>query len=46
MKLEEKLENLKKQLKQIETAWAKTLGAIELVEQLIKEQNSEEEDKE
>ena len=35
--------DLNSQLKQIETAWAKTLGAIELVEQLIKEQNSEEE---
>ena len=46
MKLEERLDSLKKQQKQTEQTWAKIQGAIELIEQLIKEQNSEEEDKE
>ena len=43
MKLEERLDSLKKQQKQTEQTWAKIQGAIELIEQLIKEQNSEEE---
>jgi hypothetical protein len=40
MKLEEKLESLKKQLKQTETLYIKLEGAIEIISSLIEEKSS------
>tara|TARA_R100001463_G_scaffold90394_1_gene145117 strand:+ start:2574 stop:2717 length:144 start_codon:yes stop_codon:yes gene_type:complete len=38
MELQEKLDNLNKQKDQLESAFLKTLGAIEMIKQLIDEE--------
>ena len=43
--LEERLDNLKNQLKQVEQAYSKVVGAIEFCEALIDSENKEKESK-